>query len=96
MIRRSFFASLLLFISLAVDLENAHARRGGFFRRARSTRVASYRANHYRSPYHRATSASKSNTRPVRLHETHSRSAVLDGFFGSGGQGPDRSWYVGR
>ena len=96
MIRRSIVVALLFISSLAVDLDTAHARRGGFFRRARSTRATNYRASNHRARYYRRRSVSKSSTRPTKLHETHSRSAVLDGFFGSGGQGHDRSWYVGR
>jgi hypothetical protein len=35
------------------------------------------------------------SSKSTKLHETNSRSAVLDRFFGSGA-GHDRSWYVGR
>ncbi|NOZ40707.1 MAG: hypothetical protein GXP24_10850 [Planctomycetes bacterium] len=89
MIRRIVVTALLLISTLVVDLAEADAaRRRGFFLRARRTRTTSYHTN----------SPSWKNNSSQKLHETHSRSAILDGFFGPypGSQGHDRSWYVGR
>ncbi len=89
MIRRIVVLALVLISALIVDLAEADAaRRRGFFRRARMTRTTSYQTK----------SSSWGNSSSQKLHETHSRSAILDGFFGpnSGAQGHDRSWYVGR
>ena len=88
MIRRIFVTALVFFAaSLEIDLDRAQAGRGGFFRRARSTRTTNYRVKNYRFRNYRTTSISRSSNRPARLHETHSRSAILDGFFGPGTQG---------
>lgn len=94
MLRRMTCFAMLIAAVFVMDLPDAEAarRRGGFFRRAQATRMSRrptspvVRNNSYRS------------TRSTKLHETHSRSAILDGFFGpySGGQGHDRSWYVGK
>jgi|GEM_PF-3169980 len=75
--------------TFALELGEADAaRRRGLFRRARVSRTTSYRRQ----------STTRSTPRSQPLHLTHSRSAILDGFFGPypGAQGHDRSWYVGR
>lgn len=95
MVRRLIVTALVLVSALTFSLAEADAaRRGGFFRRARMTRSSNYRS---RSSY-QTYSSSRGKQSSQKLHETHSRSAVLDGFFGpySGGQGHDRSWYIGR
>lgn len=84
MFRRLLFVAAVVSI-LAVDMPEADAaRRRGLFRRARVTQPSSrYRTQQY------------TRTRSQPLHMTHSRSAILDGFFGNG-VGHDRSWYVGK
>ena len=91
MFRRLSIIALLFAGLIVIDLPEADAaRRGGLFRRAKSTRT--YRTNNNR------WQNNSSRTRSTKLHETHSRSAILDGFFGPypGGSGHDRSWYVGK
>lgn len=95
MVRRLIVTALVLVSTLTVHIAEADAaRRGGFFRRARVNRTSNYQS---RSRY-QTYSSSKGNKSSQKLHETHSRSAILDGFFGPnpGGQGHDRSWYIGR
>ncbi|MEM8946336.1 MAG: hypothetical protein AAGD11_14285 [Planctomycetota bacterium] len=89
MLRKISLVALALTLSFAFDLDQSEAgrRRGGFFQRMRANRT-SYRTTNNATRYNRAP----------KLHQTHSSSAILDGFFGPfpGGSGHDASWYVGK
>lgn len=91
MIRRFVILAIVLSSSFAFELPEADAaRRQGFFRRARAARMSSNRS--------RPVTRKKTSSSSKKLHQTHSSSAILDGFFGPfpGGQGHDASWYVGK
>ena len=86
---RSRFLILVLVTWTALVWAAPTAEAGWLFgRRGRSH--SSYSA---RSRY-RPSKSSRSSS----LHMTHSRSAILNGFFGPGpgARGVDSSWYVGR
>lgn len=90
MLRRFSMLVLVSFCFIAVDFTEAEAaRRRGWFRKSRTNQSQRYT---------RARSYSQSKSKSQKLHMTHSRSAILDGFFGPypGAEGHDGSWYVGK
>ena len=89
---RSRFLMLILITLSTLVWTAPTAEAGRFFgRRSRSH-------NNYSTRYQNRSSHSSRSSRSSSLHMTHSRSAILNGFFGpgSGAQGVDSSWYVGR
>ncbi len=91
MLKSRFLLLVLVACSTLIWLAPA-AEAGWLFGRRGSSRSNYSTRTRYYSP--RATRSSRSSS----LHMTHSRSAIMNGFFGPGPgvQGVDSSWYIGR